>query len=169
MCVICLVDCHVNAVISYHILCLFFPQKWRQSQRRVVKGWFHGQNACWATAPRGRSQHPACPPSAPQPCYYYCCWCWCCCTGRHTCYTFPGVWRWRGHKHPAAQRAHTHTHPTHTIKAATAAAHTACTIGHEAFIQLLSFPPHTTTHSNTTRGSEPPPPTTHTHSRFFFL
>lgn len=45
MCVICLVDYHVNVVISSHILWLF-PQKLHHCQRLMVKGWFHGQDAC---------------------------------------------------------------------------------------------------------------------------
>lgn len=36
VCVICLFDCDVNGVISYHILCLF-SQTWRWSQRLVVR------------------------------------------------------------------------------------------------------------------------------------
>ena len=37
VCVICLVDCHVNVVISYHILWLFSQNRSR-SQRLVVSG-----------------------------------------------------------------------------------------------------------------------------------
>lgn len=32
----------------------------------MVREWFRGQDACWATTPRGRSEHLACPSSAPK-------------------------------------------------------------------------------------------------------
>lgn len=64
MCVICLVDCHVNVVISSHILWLF-SQKLRHCQRLMVKGWFHGQDACWATAPWGEVRAPCLPAFSP--------------------------------------------------------------------------------------------------------
>lgn len=107
MCVICLFDCDVNGVISYHILCLF-PQKWRWSQRLVVRlvDFMDKMHAGPQHPEGGQSTLPArLQPLSPQQC--------CCCTGRHTCYTFPGVWRWRGHKHPAAQRTHTYAHGSH--------------------------------------------------------
>lgn len=112
--VICQVDSHVNALISSHILWLFLflppsrscvaPRGWWS------RGWFL-RTGC---SPVQRRPEGSCPPPAPPPRSLPAARL----IARHTCYTFPGVWRWRGRKHPAAQRtsAHTHTHAcTHTL------------------------------------------------------
>lgn len=163
MCVICLVDYHVNVVISSHILWLF-PQKLHHCQRLMVKGWFHGQDACQGP---GHStlrevRAPRLPAFSPSTLLLLL-------RRKAHLLHFPRRVEVERAQTPCSTK-NTHTHIAHTTKAATAADHTALSIGHETFIQLLSLPPHTTTHSNSTNESGPPPPNkTHTHTNLHIL
>lgn len=77
----------------------FFSQKLCWSGSGVMDR-IHTGNRC-----RGRSEQSV------EPSTFNCCCCCCWWCGRHTCYTFPGMWRWREYKHPGATKnAHTHTH-----------------------------------------------------------